>query len=136
MARAAALASSLGCACAAAPWALVGWALPWRSPCCQTLLPNREPGPALLQSQHPTQPPPLSPLLPPSPALSPLTRTQVRKLAAYLKERAAQRAQRLAYTPATVTRVVPVGMGDRACVDLASLLVPGEGLAVGSFARG
>ncbi|GAQ82381.1 3-dehydroquinate synthase family protein [Klebsormidium nitens] len=34
-----------------------------------------------------------------------------------------------------VTRVEPVGMGDRACVDLCSLLKPGEGMLVGSFAR-
>lgn len=61
---------------------------------------------------------------------------QVRQLAAYLAQRASQRAQRLQYTPATVTRVAAVGMGDRACVDLASMLVPGEGLCVGSFARG
>ena len=26
-------------------------------------------------------------------------------------------------------------MGDRACIDLASMMVPGEGLLVGSFAR-
>jgi 3-dehydroquinate synthase class II len=29
-----------------------------------------------------------------------------------------------------------VGMGDRVCVDLCSLMRPGEGLLVGSFARG
>ncbi len=51
---------------------------------------------------------------------------QVRQLVAYLAQRKAQRAQQLQYTPARVSRVVPVGMGDRACVDLASLLVPGE----------
>lgn len=32
-------------------------------------------------------------------------------------------------------RVSPVGMGDRVCVDLCSLLRPGEGMLVGSFAR-
>lgn len=32
-------------------------------------------------------------------------------------------------------RVTPVGMGDRVCVDLCSLLRPGEGMLVGSFAR-
>jgi 3-dehydroquinate synthase class II len=51
---------------------------------------------------------------------------QVRQLAAYLAQRKVQRAQQLEYAPATVTRVVPVGMGDRACLDLASLLVPGQ----------
>nr|XP_019704561.1 uncharacterized protein LOC105041704 isoform X3 [Elaeis guineensis] len=42
----------------------------------------------------------------------------------------------LALTKATVTRVEVVGMGDRVCVDLCSLMRPGEGLLVGSFARG
>jgi hypothetical protein len=32
-------------------------------------------------------------------------------------------------------RLPQVGMGDRACVDLCSLLAPGEGMLVGSFAR-
>lgn len=39
------------------------------------------------------------------------------------------------YEEARVTRVEPVGMADRACVDLASALLPGEGLLVGCFAR-
>ncbi|QDZ19955.1 3-dehydroquinate synthase [Chloropicon primus] len=37
---------------------------------------------------------------------------------------------------ATVSRVVYEGMGDRACVDLCSVLEPGEGLLCGSFSRG
>lgn len=37
---------------------------------------------------------------------------------------------------AVVTRVEVVGVGDRACVDCASAFAPGEGLLVGSFARG
>ncbi|XVF58233.1 hypothetical protein PTKIN_Ptkin07bG0048100 [Pterospermum kingtungense] len=43
---------------------------------------------------------------------------------------------RLSLTKATVTKVHAVGMGDRVCVDLCSLMRPGEGLLVGSFARG
>lgn len=39
----------------------------------------------------------------------------------------------LELTKATVTRVQMAGMGDRVCVDLCSLLRPGEGLLVGSF---
>ncbi|CAH1420787.1 unnamed protein product [Lactuca virosa] len=39
-------------------------------------------------------------------------------------------------TKATITRVEMTGMGDRVCVDLCSLMRPGEGLLVGSFARG
>ncbi|KAL2898448.1 aroB': 3-dehydroquinate synthase [Bienertia sinuspersici] len=37
---------------------------------------------------------------------------------------------------ATVNQVLMAGMGDRVCVDLCSLMKPGEGLLVGSFARG
>eukprot|EP00252_Welwitschia_mirabilis_P023704 TRINITY_DN6776_c0_g2_i3.p1 TRINITY_DN6776_c0_g2~~TRINITY_DN6776_c0_g2_i3.p1 ORF type:complete len:412 (+),score=81.25 TRINITY_DN6776_c0_g2_i3:258-1493(+) len=37
---------------------------------------------------------------------------------------------------ATVTQVEGMGMGDRVCVDLCSLLFPGEGLLVGSFSKG
>ncbi|CAL8468068.1 g7607 [Coccomyxa elongata] len=60
---------------------------------------------------------------------------EVWDLIAWLQERKAGQAKRLAYEVAKVTRLEPVGMGDRVCVDLASLLVPGEGLLVGSFAR-
>lgn len=42
----------------------------------------------------------------------------------------------LGLTKATVSRVQITGMGDRVCVDLCSLMQPGEGLLVGSFARG
>jgi 3-dehydroquinate synthase class II len=38
--------------------------------------------------------------------------------------------------PALVTAVQAAGMGDRVCVDLTSAMAPGEGLLVGSFARG
>lgn len=36
----------------------------------------------------------------------------------------------LALTKTTITRVEVVGMGDRVCVDLCSLMWPGEGLLV------
>lgn len=39
-------------------------------------------------------------------------------------------------TKATVSKVEVVGMGDRVCVDLCSIMRPGEGLLVGSYARG
>ncbi|KAK9272850.1 hypothetical protein L1049_003228 [Liquidambar formosana] len=42
----------------------------------------------------------------------------------------------LSLTKATVTQVHIARMGDRVCVDLCSLMRPGEGLLVGSFARG
>ncbi|KAI3452327.1 hypothetical protein Pfo_008992, partial [Paulownia fortunei] len=47
-----------------------------------------------------------------------------------------QRGQSLELTKAMVTNIQMVGMGDRVCVDLCSLMKPGEGLLVGSFARG
>ncbi|XP_031109810.1 uncharacterized protein LOC116013975 isoform X2 [Ipomoea triloba] len=39
-------------------------------------------------------------------------------------------------TKARITNIQVTGMGDRVCVDLCSLMKPGEGLLVGSFARG
>ncbi|GFP79249.1 3-dehydroquinate synthase [Phtheirospermum japonicum] len=42
----------------------------------------------------------------------------------------------LELTKAVVTNSQMVGMGDRVCVDLCSIMKPGEGLLVGSFARG
>ncbi|PIN01194.1 3-dehydroquinate synthase II [Handroanthus impetiginosus] len=42
----------------------------------------------------------------------------------------------LELTKAVVTNIQTIGMGDRVCVDLCSLMRPGEGLLVGSFARG
>ena len=61
---------------------------------------------------------------------------QVRELAAYLAQRAQRGAPTLAYEAAEVVRVEQAGAaGDRACVDTACLLRPGEGLLVGSFAR-
>lgn len=59
---------------------------------------------------------------------------QVRELAAYVRARAAEQ-NRLALEIATVTSIQKVGMGDRVCVDLCSILAPGEGMLVGNFAR-
>ena len=52
---------------------------------------------------------------------------QVRALAAYLQQRRQQGAARLGYEAATVTAVLPVGMGDRACVDLCRSAGGGRG---------
>lgn len=43
---------------------------------------------------------------------------------------------RLALSPFTVTRVRPVGMGDRACIDTCSLLAEGQGMLVGNTSSG
>ena len=45
-------------------------------------------------------------------------------------------SSRLDMALAAVTRVEVVGVGDRVCVDCTSAFQPGEGLLVGSFARG
>lgn len=46
------------------------------------------------------------------------------------------RRERVHLAVATVTEVEPAGVGDRVCADLTTLLAPGEGLCVGSFAGG
>lgn len=60
----------------------------------------------------------------------------VRQLVQYLQQRKATASGCLQYQAVQVVTVRPVGMGDRACVDLAEAMTPGEGLLVGSFARG
>ncbi len=44
--------------------------------------------------------------------------------------------EKIALVKATVTKVKPVGMGDRVCVDTASLMVLGEGMLIGSQSNG
>ncbi|TKY50283.1 3-dehydroquinate synthase [Spatholobus suberectus] len=51
-------------------------------------------------------------------------------------DRRMEESSLLSLTKATVTHIQVAGMGDRVCVDLCSLMRPGEGLLVGSFARG
>ncbi|EYU34096.1 hypothetical protein ABFS82_08G021300 [Erythranthe guttata] len=51
-------------------------------------------------------------------------------------ERRNEEGSVLELTKARVTNVEMVGMGDRVCVDICSIMKPGEGLLVGSFARG
>ncbi|KAK9067233.1 hypothetical protein SSX86_014559 [Deinandra increscens subsp. villosa] len=51
-------------------------------------------------------------------------------------DRRNQEGSQLGLTKATITGVEMTGMGDRVCVDLCSLMKPGEGVLVGSFARG
>ncbi|KAF2533705.1 hypothetical protein F2Q70_00032179 [Brassica cretica] len=51
-------------------------------------------------------------------------------------DKRSEESDTLSMTEATITRIQMVGMGDRVCVDLCSLMRPGEGLLVGSFARG
>ncbi len=44
--------------------------------------------------------------------------------------------ENLSLEAAKITKVIPVGMGDRVCVDTCSLLVKGEGMLVGSQSNG
>lgn len=46
------------------------------------------------------------------------------------------RSERLVLSTATVTRVEAVGMGHRACVDLATIFSPREGMLIGSTSQG
>uniref|UniRef100_A0A0D9Z2N7 3-dehydroquinate synthase n=1 Tax=Oryza glumipatula TaxID=40148 RepID=A0A0D9Z2N7_9ORYZ len=57
------------------------------------------------------------------------------KLKDYFDRRNEAKSQ-LMLTKATVSKVEVVGMGDRVCVDLCSMMRPGEGLLIGSYARG
>lgn len=54
------------------------------------------------------------------------------KNAARIKEK----GEKMPLVPARVTKVTPVGMGDRVCVDTASLMTPGEGMLIGSQSNG
>ncbi|XP_071723127.1 uncharacterized protein, partial [Rutidosis leptorrhynchoides] len=51
-------------------------------------------------------------------------------------DRRSEASNILNLTKVVITKVQVVGMGDRVCVDLCSLMRPGEGILVGSFARG
>jgi 3-dehydroquinate synthase class II len=61
---------------------------------------------------------------------------EIRALASFLDQKAAEKQEKLLFHVAKVTTVRPVGSGDRACVDLCSNMLPGEGMLVGSFAHG
>ncbi|KAL3701788.1 hypothetical protein R1sor_019810 [Riccia sorocarpa] len=60
---------------------------------------------------------------------------EVFSLKAYLASRS-EEENRISLRVATVVKVEATGMGDRVCVDLCNIMNPGEGLLVGSFARG
>jgi 3-dehydroquinate synthase class II len=60
---------------------------------------------------------------------------EARRLAKVMQERHAATRPTFELHTAVVTRVEAAGVGDRVCVDTCSVLHPGEGLLVGSFAR-
>jgi 3-dehydroquinate synthase II len=59
--------------------------------------------------------------------------SEIKKVMAAVEQSEKGRVELLA---ATVTAVKPVGMGDRVCVDTASMMTFGEGMLIGSQARG
>ncbi len=54
----------------------------------------------------------------------------------FLGRLAARGEAHIALKPATIVRSVPVGMGYRSCIDLATLFTPREGMLVGSTSQG
>ena len=58
---------------------------------------------------------------------------QIKKIAE-IREKSEMKPIKL--TSATITRVKPVGMGDRVCIDTCSLMKPGEGMLIGSQSNG
>ncbi len=59
--------------------------------------------------------------------------SEIKKVVA-VRERSGM--EKIPLVKARVTKVKPVGMGDRVCVDTASLMVPGEGMLIGSQSSG
>lgn len=60
---------------------------------------------------------------------------EVRELMQYLEYRKKSDKERMKYHIARVKAPKAVGIGDRACLDLAESMIPGEGILVGNFAR-
>lgn len=62
--------------------------------------------------------------------------SMVRNVAAFVEKRMNGSEDTRKYQIGRVTKVKQVGLGDRACIDLAENLSPGQGLFLSSFARG
>lgn len=62
--------------------------------------------------------------------------TSERQLQAFLRLVEGKGAAPVKLETASITRVRPVGMGERVCIDTTSLFRPGEGFLVGSTSRG
>ena len=59
--------------------------------------------------------------------------SQIKKVAELVEE---IESENYSLIPATVTRVEPVGSGDRVCVDTCSMMNVGEGMLIGSYSKG
>ena len=65
--------------------------------------------------------------------LAPEETREIKKVAEFVQE---IDADSYSLVPATVTRVDPVGSGDRVCVDTCSMMNVGEGMLIGSYSKG
>lgn len=59
--------------------------------------------------------------------------SQIKKVAEFIEK---IDSENYSLVPATVTRVEPVGSGDRVCVDTCSMMNVGEGMLIGSYSKG
>src|SRR5664280_2295671 len=65
--------------------------------------------------------------------LSPDGISEIKKIAEFIEK---IDMENYTLVPATVTRVEPVGSGDRVCVDTCSMMNIGEGMLIGSYSKG
>jgi 3-dehydroquinate synthase II len=59
--------------------------------------------------------------------------TEIKKVAEFIEK---IESENYSLVPANVTRVEPVGSGDRVCVDTCSMMNVGEGMLIGSYSKG
>jgi 3-dehydroquinate synthase II len=59
--------------------------------------------------------------------------SQIKKVAEFIEK---IDSESYSLVPATITRVEPVGSGDRVCVDTCSMMNVGEGMLIGSYSKG
>ncbi len=65
--------------------------------------------------------------------LNPNEISQIKKVAEFIEK---IDSENYLLVPATITRVEPVGSGDRVCVDTCSMMKVGEGMLIGSYSKG
>jgi len=65
--------------------------------------------------------------------LSPAQYAEIKKVAELIEK---IESENFELKPATITKIVPVGTGDRVCVDTCSMMNLGEGMLIGSYSKG
>ncbi|MGC9516310.1 MAG: 3-dehydroquinate synthase II [Methanomicrobiales archaeon] len=65
--------------------------------------------------------------------LCPTEISQIKKVAELIEKIESENYQ---LKPATITKITPVGTGDRVCVDTCSMMNVGEGMLIGSYSKG